>query len=61
MFRVGVTTTSPEGVRWSAIKMPTGDEAVQISVSITGLVWLTLLNGKALVRTGITKENLMGV
>ncbi|XP_014203430.1 tectonin beta-propeller repeat-containing protein [Copidosoma floridanum] len=60
MFRVGVSTTSPEGLRWSEIKMNSGDEAAQVSVGATGLVWLTLLNGKAVVRTGVTRENLMG-
>lgn len=60
MFRVGVSTMSPEGLRWSAIKMPTGCEASQVNVGITGLVWLVLLNGKALVRTGVTRENPMG-
>ncbi|XP_011494826.1 PREDICTED: tectonin beta-propeller repeat-containing protein [Ceratosolen solmsi marchali] len=60
MFRVGVSTTSPEGQRWSAIKMPAGNEASQISVGVTGLVWLVLLNGKALIRTGVTRENPMG-
>ncbi|XP_058805378.1 tectonin beta-propeller repeat-containing protein isoform X2 [Phymastichus coffea] len=60
MFRVGVSTTSPEGLRWSAIKMPTGDEALHVSVGVTGLVWVVLLNGKALVRKGVTRENPMG-
>uniref|UniRef100_A0ABD2WY66 Galectin domain-containing protein n=1 Tax=Trichogramma kaykai TaxID=54128 RepID=A0ABD2WY66_9HYME len=60
MFRVGVSTTSPEGLRWSAIKMNPGDESLQISVGVTGLVWVTLLNGKALVRTGVSRENPMG-
>lgn len=61
MFRVGVSTTSPEGLRWSAIKMPQGDEASHISVGVSGLVWVILLNGKALVRTGVTRENPMGM
>ena len=60
MFRVGVSTTSPEGLRWSAIKMPSGDEALQINVGVTGLVWVICLNGKALIRTGVTRENPMG-
>lgn len=60
MFRVGVSTTSPEGLRWSAIKMPTGDEALNVSVGVTGLVWVVLLNGKALARTGVTRDNPMG-
>ncbi|KAJ8680209.1 hypothetical protein QAD02_015996 [Eretmocerus hayati] len=60
MFRVGVSTTSPEGLRWSAIPLPKGDEASQVSVGVSGLVWLTLLNGKALVRTGVSRENPTG-
>lgn len=60
MFRVGVSTTSPEGQRWSAIKLATGNEASQISVGVSGLTWVTLQNGKALVRTGVSRENPMG-
>ncbi|XP_046426690.1 tectonin beta-propeller repeat-containing protein isoform X1 [Neodiprion fabricii] len=60
MFRVGVSTTSPEGQRWSAIKMSNGYEAIQVSVGPTGLAWIILTNGKALVRTGVCRENLMG-
>lgn len=60
MFRVGVSTTSPEGQRWSAIKTPNSYEAIQISVGPTGLAWVILTNGKALVRTGVCRENLMG-
>ena len=60
MFRVGVSTTSPEGLRWSSIKLPSGYEVCQVSVGVTGLVWATLQNGKAIVRTGITRENPMG-
>ncbi|XP_015595651.1 tectonin beta-propeller repeat-containing protein [Cephus cinctus] len=60
MFRVGVSTTSPEGQRWSAIKLATGYEVCQVSVGLAGLVWAVLLNGKAVVRTGVTRENPMG-
>lgn len=61
MFRVGTSTTCPEGQRWSAIKLANGYEVSQISVGMTGLVWAVLMNGKALVRTGITRENPMGM
>ncbi|XP_043272116.1 tectonin beta-propeller repeat-containing protein isoform X2 [Venturia canescens] len=60
MFRVGVSSTSPEGQRWSAIKLPTGYEVCQISVGVSGLVWAILMNGKAIVRIGVTRENPMG-
>ncbi|KAF7379139.1 tectonin beta-propeller repeat-containing protein isoform X1 [Vespula maculifrons] len=60
MFRVGTSTTCPEGQRWSSIKLNNGHEVCQISVGVTGLVWATLLAGKAIIRTGITRENPMG-
>lgn len=60
MFRVGVSTTSPEGLRWSAIKLPASYEVSQVSVGPSGLVWAVLQSGKAIVRTGITRENPMG-
>lgn len=60
MFRVGVSSTSPEGQRWSAIKLATGYEVCQISVGVSGLVWAVLMNGKAVVRIGVTRENPMG-
>ncbi|XP_031840484.2 tectonin beta-propeller repeat-containing peroxin 23 isoform X2 [Nomia melanderi] len=60
MFRVGTSTTCPEGQRWSAIKLANGFEVCQISVGMTGLVWAVLMVGKALVRTGVTRENPMG-
>lgn len=60
MFRVGTSTTCPEGQRWSAIKLGSGHEVTQISVGMTGLVWAVVMVGKALVRTGITRENPMG-
>lgn len=61
MFRFGVSTTSPEGQRWSAIKLTSGSEVSQVSVGVSGLVWAVLLNGKAIVRTGVTRENPMGI
>ncbi|XP_011297277.1 tectonin beta-propeller repeat-containing protein [Fopius arisanus] len=60
MYRVGVSTTSPEGQRWSSIKLPNGLEVSQVAVGTSGLVWCILTDGKALVRTGITRENPMG-
>ncbi|XP_066589836.1 tectonin beta-propeller repeat-containing protein [Prorops nasuta] len=60
MFRVGVSTSCPEGQRWSSIKLNNGHEVSQISVGATGLVWAVLTLGKAIVRTGITRENPMG-
>nr|CAD7586073.1 unnamed protein product [Timema genevievae] len=60
MFRTGVSTTAPEGLRWSSITVPPGCEVTQISVGPTGLVWAVLWNGRALVRTGVTRENPTG-
>ncbi|XP_049762873.1 tectonin beta-propeller repeat-containing protein [Schistocerca cancellata] len=60
MFRTGVSTTAPEGQRWTAIPVPPGCEVNQISVGPTGLVWAVLWNGRALVRAGVTRENTTG-
>ncbi|KAK0160372.1 hypothetical protein PV328_007788 [Microctonus aethiopoides] len=60
MFRVGVSSTSPEGQRWSAIKFSSNHEVSRVSVGVTGLVWVILANGKTAIRTGVTRDNLMG-
>lgn len=60
MFRTAVSTKSPEGARWSHIQVPPGCEVNQISVGSTGLVWGALLDGRALVRLGVTRDNLQG-
>uniref|UniRef100_A0A1B0GNN2 Tectonin beta-propeller repeat-containing protein n=1 Tax=Phlebotomus papatasi TaxID=29031 RepID=A0A1B0GNN2_PHLPP len=60
MFRSGVSTTSPEGLRWTAITTPSGAEVSQISVGATGLVWASLYCGRAIVRSGVTKDSLTG-
>lgn len=60
MFRVGTSTTCPEGQRWSSIKLASGHEVSQVSVGVTGLVWAVIMTGKALVRTGVTRDNPMG-
>lgn len=60
LFRAGVSTKSPEGVRWVPIQVPLGCEVNQISVGPTGLVWAALLDGRALVRIGVTRDNLQG-
>lgn len=60
MFRNGVSTTAPEGLKWLAISTPTGCEVVQISVGATGMVWAACQNGRALVRSGVTRDNLTG-
>ncbi|TGZ54256.1 Tectonin beta-propeller repeat-containing protein [Temnothorax longispinosus] len=46
--------------RWSSIKLANGYEVCQISVGVTGLVWAVLMVGKALVRTGVTRDNPIG-
>lgn len=61
MFRTGVSTTAPEGLRWTSIPVPPGCEVKQISVGPTGLVWAVLWNGRALVRAGVTRESLTGI
>jgi len=60
MFRTGVSTTAPEGLRWTSIPVPAGCEVKQISIGPTGLVWAVLWNGRALVRAGVTRESLTG-
>lgn len=60
MFRSGVTTKSPEGAKWLCVTIPGGCEVGQISVGPTGLVWAALLDGRALIRVGVTRESLMG-
>ncbi|XP_030386254.1 tectonin beta-propeller repeat-containing protein [Scaptodrosophila lebanonensis] len=60
MFRTGVTSSAPEGLRWTAINTPSGSELTQISVGPTGLVWAVLYNGRVIVRTGVTRDNLSG-
>ncbi|GLH00192.1 Tectonin beta-propeller repeat-containing protein [Gryllus bimaculatus] len=60
MFRTGVSTTAPEGLRWQVMNVPQGCEVNQISVGATGLVWAVLWNGRALVRTGVTRDSPTG-
>lgn len=52
MTRMGVSTTCPEGVRWTNVSTPGGCEVSQISVGPTALVWACLFDGRAIVRTG---------
>lgn len=60
MYRTGVNTTSPEGLRWTAISTPSGCEVAQISVGTTGLVWAVLYNGRVIVRSGVTRDSMSG-
>lgn len=60
MFRCGVSTKSPEGTKWNAISIPLGCEVSQLSVGPTGLVWCALLDGRALVRIGVTRDSFSG-
>ena len=60
MFRTGVSTTSPEGLKWNAISTPTGCEVCQISVGSTGMVWASCQNGRAVVRAGVTRDTMTG-
>ncbi|XP_030751064.1 tectonin beta-propeller repeat-containing protein [Sitophilus oryzae] len=60
MFRSEVSTKLPEGTRWHHIQVPTGCEVGSISVGPSGLVWSSLLDGRALVRVGVSRETLQG-
>lgn len=60
MFRVGVSTRSPEGLKWNLVSIPLGSEVSQLNVGPTGLVWAALLDGRALVRIGVTRDNFSG-
>lgn len=60
MFRTGVSKTSPEGQRWTSIPVPSNNEVTHISVGPTGLLWAILWNGKAIIRTGITRDSITG-
>lgn len=60
MFRTGVSTKSPEGAKWICISTPPGCEVNQLSVGPTGLVWSALLDGRALIRVGVTRDSLSG-
>lgn len=56
MYRVGVSTTSPEGLKWINVSIPPNCDIKQISVGPTGLVWALLWSGRAIVRKGINKD-----
>lgn len=60
MWRSGVSTTSPEGLRWTAVSTPAGAEVSQISVGAQGLVWAVLYSGRVLVRSAVTRDQPMG-
>lgn len=56
MFRSGVSTTSPEGLKWINVAIPPNCDIKQISVGPTGLVWALLWCGRVIIRKGITKD-----
>ncbi|XP_037869369.1 tectonin beta-propeller repeat-containing protein [Bombyx mori] len=56
MNRTGVSTTSPEGLKWINISIPPNCDIKQISVGPTGLVWGLLWTGRTIVRKGVTKD-----
>ncbi|CAH2086466.1 unnamed protein product [Euphydryas editha] len=56
MYRVGVSTISPEGLKWINVSIPPNCDIKQISVGPTGLVWALLWSGRAIVRKGINKD-----
>lgn len=60
MFRSGACTTAPEGLRWTNVSVPPGCEVKQVSVGCTGLLWVLLWTGRALVRKGVTRDCPMG-
>ncbi|XP_059054276.1 tectonin beta-propeller repeat-containing protein [Achroia grisella] len=56
MYRAGVGTISPEGLKWINVSIPPNCDIKQISVGPTGLVWAMLWTGRAIIRKGITKD-----
>ncbi|XP_045491456.1 tectonin beta-propeller repeat-containing protein [Colias croceus] len=60
MYRSGVSTTSPEGLKWINVSIPPNCDIKQISVGPTGLVWALLWSGRAIIRKGITKDSPSG-
>ncbi|XP_072943456.1 tectonin beta-propeller repeat-containing protein [Epargyreus clarus] len=56
MYRSGVSTTSPEGLKWINVSIPPNCDIKQISIGPTGLVWALLWTGRAIIRKGITKD-----
>ncbi|KAI1285473.1 Tectonin beta-propeller repeat-containing protein 1 [Halotydeus destructor] len=59
IVRENVDIANPEGTGWLTID--TSEEKVnQISVGPTGLVWTVTWEGKALVRGGVTRDNIYG-
>ncbi|XP_047509859.1 tectonin beta-propeller repeat-containing protein isoform X1 [Pieris napi] len=56
MYRAGVSTTSPEGLKWINVSIPPNCDIKQISVGPSGLVWALLWSGRAIVRKGISKD-----
>lgn len=60
MYRASVSTTAPEGLKWTAIPTPSGCEVSQIAVGPTGMIWAALHNGRALARSGVTRDSLTG-
>lgn len=56
MYRSGVSSTSPEGLKWINVSIPPNCDIKQISVGPTGLVWALLWSGRAIIRKGITKD-----
>lgn len=56
MYRAGVSTTSPEGLKWINISIPPNCDIKQISVGPTGLVWALLWTGRVIIRKGTTKD-----
>ncbi|XP_038215394.1 tectonin beta-propeller repeat-containing protein [Zerene cesonia] len=60
MYRSGVSTTSPEGLKWINVSIPPNCDIKQISVGPTGLVWALLWSGRAIIRKGITKDSPTG-
>lgn len=56
MYRAGVSTSAPEGLKWLNISIPPNCDIKQISVGPTGLVWALLWTGRVIIRKGITKD-----
>lgn len=60
MTRAGVSTISPEGLKWINVSIPPNCDIRQISVGPTGLVWALLWTGRVIIRKGVVKDCLSG-
>ena len=60
MYRYGREHYCPEGKGWTEIIPEEGQEVFSISVGPTGLIWAVTWEGSALVRLGVSWEQVIG-